>query len=48
VLSSSTYGWGLDDLNASAAVAEVPEPATVGMLALGLAVVLGARRKRKA
>lgn len=46
VVSSTAFGWALDDLTFSGAPGEVPEPATLGLMGLGLAGALAARRKR--
>lgn len=48
VVSSTAFGWSLDDLSFTAAPAEVPEPATVGLIGMALAGLMAARRRRRA
>jgi hypothetical protein len=48
VVSSTALGWALDDLSFSGPAADVPEPASVGLIGLALAGLMAARRKRSA
>lgn len=46
VVSSTAYTWGLDDLSFTGSSAEVPEPATFGLMGVALAGLMLSRRKR--
>lgn len=46
VVSSSAGSWGLDDLSFTGASAEVPEPATFGLIGAAFAGLILSRRKR--
>lgn len=46
VVSSTAYTWGLDDLSFTGASADVPEPATFGLIGAALAGAMLSRRRR--
>jgi hypothetical protein len=45
--NSDRAQFGIDNINLTAAAADVPEPATLAMLGLGFAGLLGARRRNR-